>query len=52
MVSPLTSHGKYDHEYDGRPRISFVDKLLNRLIEHHGEPRYDIPKELEKDEKR
>jgi hypothetical protein len=32
---------------DGRPRIcDYDDRLLERLIAVHGEPRHDIPREL------
>jgi hypothetical protein len=33
--------------YDGRPRIDADDdRLLQRLIRVHGEPRHDLPREL------
>jgi hypothetical protein len=36
----------YD-KHDGRPRIcDYDDRLLERLIAVHGEPRHDIPREL------
>jgi hypothetical protein len=36
------------HDLDGGHVYSQVDRLLEALKREHGEPRYDIPPELEK----